>query len=125
MQRTLAGMIDQKLLYGEFRHNIPAENMPRIEQNLLGPFEEREMPRLMKQLDVNSQREAGAEAVAAGLVDGRCQAHVQRTRDRLGVDSHEDRRNVERRRRARRKWSSTIENNQPNSNSRRKRAGKN
>ena len=35
MQRTLAGMIDQKLLYGEFRRNIPPENMPRIEENLL------------------------------------------------------------------------------------------
>jgi hypothetical protein len=34
MQMTLAGMIDQKLLYGEFRRNVPAENMPRIEENL-------------------------------------------------------------------------------------------
>jgi hypothetical protein len=66
MQRTLAGMIDQKLLYGEFRHNIPAENMPRIEQNLLGPFEEREVPRLMKQLNVKSQRELEQELSRLG-----------------------------------------------------------
>ena len=61
MQRTLSNMIDQKLLYGEFRRNIPAENLPRIEKNLVGPFEEREVPRLMKQLDVKSQRELEQE----------------------------------------------------------------
>jgi len=66
MQRTLAGMIDQKLLYGEFRRNIPAENMPRIESNLVGPFEEREVPRLMKQLDVKSQRELAQELSRLG-----------------------------------------------------------
>ena len=66
MQRTLAGMIDQKLLYGEFRRNIPPENMPRIEKNLVGPFEEREVPRLMKQLDVKSQRELEQELSRLG-----------------------------------------------------------
>ena len=34
MKRTLVGMIDQKLLYAEFRRNIPPENMPRIEESL-------------------------------------------------------------------------------------------
>jgi len=66
MQRTLTGMIDQKLLYGEFRRGIPPENLPRIEENLLGPFEEREMPRLMKQLDVKSQRELEQELSRLG-----------------------------------------------------------
>jgi PPIC-type PPIASE domain len=66
MQRTLAGMVDQKLLYGEFRHNVPAENMPRIEQNLVGPFEEHEVPRLMKQLNVKSQRELAQELTRLG-----------------------------------------------------------
>lgn len=66
MQRTLIGMLDQKLLYGEFRRNIPPENMPRIEENLLAPFEERELPRLMKQLDVKSQRELEQELSRLG-----------------------------------------------------------
>ncbi len=66
MQRTLAGTIDQKLLYGEFRHNIPPENLPRIEKNLVGPFEEREVPRLMKQLNVKSQRELAQELSRLG-----------------------------------------------------------
>jgi hypothetical protein len=57
MKRTLTGMIDQKLLYAEFKRNIPPENMPRIEENLLGPFQEREVPRLMEEVDAKSQRE--------------------------------------------------------------------
>jgi hypothetical protein len=57
MQMTLASMIDQKLLYGEFRRNVPSENMPKIEANLEPYFIEKEIPELMKELDVKSQRE--------------------------------------------------------------------
>lgn len=57
MQMTLTGMIDQKLLYGEFRRNVPPENMPRIEENLQPYFVEKEVPVLMKELDAKSQRE--------------------------------------------------------------------
>jgi hypothetical protein len=66
-------MIDQKLLYGEFRRNIPPENLPRIEENLLPHFEEREVPGLMKQLDVKSQRELEQELSRLGssLADAR------------------------------------------------------
>jgi hypothetical protein len=73
MQRTLTGTIDQKLLYGEFRRNIPAENLPRIEENLVRPFEEREVPRLLKQLDCKSQRELEQELSRLGssLADAR------------------------------------------------------
>jgi len=73
MQRILTGTVDQKLLYGEFRRNIPPENLPRIEENLLTPFEEREVPRLMKQLDVKSQRELEQELSRLGssLADAR------------------------------------------------------
>jgi hypothetical protein len=73
MQRTLTGMIDQKLLYGEFCRNIPPENLPRIEENLLGPFDERELPRLMEQLDCRSQRELEQELSRLGssLADAR------------------------------------------------------
>ena len=66
MKRTLTGMIDQKLLYAEFKRNIPPENMPRIEENLLGPFQEREVPRLMEQLEVKSSREVEQELSKLG-----------------------------------------------------------
>ena len=66
MRRQLASNVDTKLLYAEFRRNIPAENIPRIEENLLSPFEEKEIPRLMEQLEVNSRRELEQELARLG-----------------------------------------------------------
>jgi hypothetical protein len=66
-------VLDQKLLYAEFRRNIPPENMPRIEENLLPHFEKTEVPRLMQELDVKSQRELEQELSRLGssLADAR------------------------------------------------------
>lgn len=66
MLRTLAGTIDQKLLYAEFRRNIPAENMSRIDENLMKPFLETEVPRLLEQLNCKSQRELEQELSRLG-----------------------------------------------------------
>lgn len=57
MKREVMTMIDRKLLYNEFRRNVPADNLPKIEENLRQPFEERELPDLMKQLKVDNQRD--------------------------------------------------------------------
>jgi hypothetical protein len=66
MQREIAALLDRKLLYDEFRRNVPQENMPRVEQELLKPFEEKEIPELMKQLDVNNQRDLERELARLG-----------------------------------------------------------
>jgi hypothetical protein len=66
MKRQLASSLDTKLLFAEFRRNIPPENLPRIEENLLKPFEEREIPRLMDQVGVNSRRELEQELARLG-----------------------------------------------------------
>jgi hypothetical protein len=66
MRRQLASNLDTKLLYSEFRRNIPEENLPRIEENLREPFEEREIPRLTEQLDVKSRRELEQELARLG-----------------------------------------------------------
>jgi hypothetical protein len=66
MKREVASMVDRKLLYGEFRRFAPAENLPRVEQSLLEPFEEREMPELMKQLKVDNQRDLEQELARLG-----------------------------------------------------------
>jgi hypothetical protein len=66
MKREVASMVDRKLLYGEFRRNVPAENLPRVEQSLLQPFEEREMPELMKLLKVDNQRDLEQELARLG-----------------------------------------------------------
>jgi parvulin-like peptidyl-prolyl isomerase len=66
MKREVASMVDRKLLYNEFKHNVPAENLPRIEENLREPFEERELPQLMKQLNVTNQRDLETELTRLG-----------------------------------------------------------
>lgn len=66
MLRTLAGTIDQKLLYAEFKRNLPPENMPRIEENLMKPFQEMEVPRMMEELHCKSQRELEQELSRLG-----------------------------------------------------------
>src|SRR5205807_6257908 len=41
-------------------------NLPRIEEDLRKPFEERELPQLMKQLNVNNQRDLEIELARLG-----------------------------------------------------------
>jgi parvulin-like peptidyl-prolyl isomerase len=66
MKREVASMVDRKLLYNEFRRNVPAENLPRIEENLRQPFEEHELPELMKQLKVDNERDLETELARLG-----------------------------------------------------------
>ncbi len=57
MRQQVMGLIDTKMLYANFRRQVPAENLPSIEENLLKPFEENEVPRLLKMLDLSSRNE--------------------------------------------------------------------
>lgn len=67
MKQTLARGIDTKLLYGAFLHSgFPIENLPALEENLVPPFEEKEIPKLTKDLKVNSQRELELELSRLG-----------------------------------------------------------
>ena len=55
LRQQVLGLIDTKLLYADFRRNVPAENLPKIEENLNEPFEEHEIPRLIKMLEVEDR----------------------------------------------------------------------
>ena len=66
MKREVASLVDRKLLYNEFRRNVPQENLPRIEENLREPFEERELPQIMKQLRVDNKRDLEQELARLG-----------------------------------------------------------
>lgn len=66
LKREVASSLDHKLIYGEFRRNVPADNLPRVEESLLEPFQERELPKLMKQLQVNNQQDLERELVRLG-----------------------------------------------------------
>lgn len=73
MKRTIAGLVDTKLLYAEFRRSIPSENWPKIEENLEEPFEEREIPNLMKTFQVDNSRDLEQKLTEMGtsLADAR------------------------------------------------------
>ncbi len=66
MKREVASLVDRKLLYNEFRRTVPQENLPRIEENLREPFEERELPQIMKQLHVDNKRDLEQELARLG-----------------------------------------------------------
>lgn len=66
MRKEVASLVDRKLLYNEFRRNVPAENLPRIEENLKQPFEEHELPQLYKQLHVDNKRDLEHELTRLG-----------------------------------------------------------
>jgi hypothetical protein len=73
MRRELGAMVDRKLLVNEFRRNVPPENLPRVEQSLMQPFEEKEIPELMKQLKLDNQHDLERELARLGssLADAR------------------------------------------------------
>jgi hypothetical protein len=66
LKREIASLLDRKLIYDEFRRNIPAENLPRLEENLVEPFQNREIPALMKQLKVDNQGDLERELSRLG-----------------------------------------------------------
>jgi hypothetical protein len=66
MRKEVASLVDRKLLYNQFRRNVPAENLPRIEENLKQPFEEHELPQLYKQLHVDNKRDLEQELARLG-----------------------------------------------------------
>jgi hypothetical protein len=66
IRREVASLVDRKLIYNEFRRNVPPENMPRIEKNLEEPFFQHEVPQLMKQLKVDNQRDLEKELARLG-----------------------------------------------------------
>ena len=66
IKRQLGTLVDRKLLYDAFRRGVPAENMPKIEENLNEPFEQQEIPLLMKQFNVGNKAELERELCRLG-----------------------------------------------------------
>lgn len=66
MRNYVNQMIDMKLLYSEFRRNIPKENLPQLEQNIAEQFEKRQLPRLMEEMKVETRAELEAKLRETG-----------------------------------------------------------
>jgi len=50
-------LIDTKLLYADFRRTVPAENLPKIAENMAEPYEKTELPRLIKMFGAKDRPE--------------------------------------------------------------------
>jgi hypothetical protein len=57
LRQHVIGLIDTKVLYADFKRKVPAENLPKIEENLSAPFEESEIPRLSEAIEVKDRQE--------------------------------------------------------------------
>ncbi len=66
LKREIAGIVDRKLLYAEFRRNVPEANLSNIQEQLSDPFEKRELPSLMKQLKVETRGDLEKELTRLG-----------------------------------------------------------
>ncbi len=71
LRQQVMGLIDTKLLYADFRRNIPPENIPKIAENLAEPFDENEIPRLIKVLELKNRLELAErlESFGSSLAD--------------------------------------------------------
>ncbi|MCH2114648.1 MAG: peptidylprolyl isomerase [Pirellulales bacterium] len=55
LRQQVMQLVDTKLLYSDFLRKVPPENIPSIEKNLVKPFEDMEIPRLVKTLRVKNR----------------------------------------------------------------------
>jgi len=67
MRNNLAALIDMKLLYADFKRQTAGRaDMSAIERQLQEPFEEKEIPKLMKMLEVDDTEELKQELLRLG-----------------------------------------------------------
>jgi parvulin-like peptidyl-prolyl isomerase len=66
MRHQVALLLNRKLVYDQFRRTVPPEKLADIEEKLLEPFHEQEVPQLMKQLKVDDQQELERELIRLG-----------------------------------------------------------
>lgn len=66
MRRTVMQLIDTKLLFADFRRTVPPENIEMVNKSIAGPFEEIEIPKLLKMYDVKERAELEAALTASG-----------------------------------------------------------
>ena len=57
LRQHVNGLIDMKVLYADFKRKVPAENIPKVEENLAQHFEDSEVPRLCEMVKVEDRRQ--------------------------------------------------------------------
>lgn len=79
MKQLIVGRIEMGLLYADFRSNAPQADIASIKKQLAGPFEESEVPRLMKQVGVEDRIEFEDRLIELGTSIGERREDFYRT----------------------------------------------
>lgn len=66
MRQLLPAVIDRKIKYTDFRRKAPQADLKNIHANLDGPFEEKEIPRMIKAFKVKNAQELEAKLHSVG-----------------------------------------------------------
>ncbi len=66
MRRMVIQLIDTKLLFADFRRTVPPENIETVNKSIAGPFEEVEIPKLVKMYGVKDRTELEAALKPSG-----------------------------------------------------------
>ncbi|MCA9236584.1 MAG: peptidyl-prolyl cis-trans isomerase [Planctomycetales bacterium] len=66
LRQQVLALIETKLLMADFRRNVPADNMKEIDKQLAKPFEDVEVPRLLKMTDSANRVELEQRLQASG-----------------------------------------------------------
>jgi parvulin-like peptidyl-prolyl isomerase len=79
IEQQLNVPIETKLIYLDARRKIPKENLPQIEKTLGEQFEKNELPKMMKNANVETRRELDRKLRSMGTsLERRKQAFIQR-----------------------------------------------
>jgi hypothetical protein len=66
LRRMVTQLIDTKLLFADFRRTVPPENLEGVNKSIAGPFEEVEVPKLIKMFGVKDRIELEAALKPSG-----------------------------------------------------------
>lgn len=66
IQKLLAQHIDVKLLLVDLKNKVPKDNLPKLRDQFLEPFEEKEVPALLKQYEASNRSELDQKMRAEG-----------------------------------------------------------
>ncbi len=67
IQKLLAQHIDIKLLLVDIKNKVPKENLPKLREQFIEPFEEKEIPNLLSQFEVTNRGELDQAMRAQGI----------------------------------------------------------
>ena len=66
MRQQIGTLVDTKILYADFLRNVPEQNLESIQNKMKVPFEEQQLPRLIKQFNATDIDDLRLKLIALG-----------------------------------------------------------